>query len=73
MMKSLLKKLLKGIAKEILSDFALMLKNWDKTLHLPCDYHEVMEKLVETKEIGFGKIGMPLRVSLTWFDDRVRA
>jgi len=24
----------------------------------------VMEKLVETKEIGFGKIGMPLRVSL---------
>jgi glutamyl-tRNA synthetase len=58
------KKAFKGEAKEILSDFASMLKNWDKTLHLPCDYHEVMEKLVETKEIGFGKIGMPLRVSL---------
>ena len=58
------KKAFKGEAKEILNDFALMLKNWDKTLHLPCDYHEVMEKLVETKEIGFGKIGMPLRVSL---------
>jgi len=58
------KKAFKGEAKTILGDFAAMLQNWDKTLHLPCDYHEVMEKLVETKEIGFGKIGMPLRVSL---------
>ena len=58
------KKAFKGEAKVILGDFATMLQNWDKTLHLPCDYHEVMEKLVETKEIGFGKIGMPLRVSL---------
>jgi len=58
------KKAFKGEAKTVLGDFAAMLQNWDKTLHLPCDYHEVMEKLVETKEIGFGKIGMPLRVSL---------
>jgi glutamyl-tRNA synthetase len=58
------KKAFKGEAKTILADFAVMLQNWDKTLHLPCDYHEVMEKIVETKEIGFGKIGMPLRVSL---------
>ena len=58
------KKAFKGEAKVILGDFATMLQNWDKTLHLPCDYHEVMEKIVETKEIGFGKIGMPLRVSL---------
>lgn len=58
------KKAFKGEAKEILRDFSLMLKSWDKTLHLPCDYHEVMENLVEVKEIGFGKIGMPLRVSL---------
>ncbi|MBT8343083.1 MAG: glutamate--tRNA ligase, partial [Sulfurovum sp.] len=36
------KKAFKGEAKEILSDFASMLENWDKTLHLPCDYHEVM-------------------------------
>ena len=43
-----------------------MLQNWEGTLHLPCDYHDVMAKLVETKEIGFGKIGMPLRVSLLW-------
>jgi len=58
------KKAFKGEAKAILGDFATMLQNWDQTLHLPCDYHEVMKKLVETKEIGFGKIGMPLRVSL---------
>lgn len=58
------KKAFRDEAKLILGDFAEMLQNWDKTLHLPCDYHEVMEKLVETKEIGFGKIGMPLRVSL---------
>ncbi|WP_415406714.1 glutamate--tRNA ligase [Sulfurovum sp. CS9] len=58
------RKAFKGEAKTILGDFAEMLQSWDKTLHLPCDYHEVMDKLVETKEIGFGKIGMPLRVSL---------
>ncbi|WP_309496405.1 glutamate--tRNA ligase [Sulfurovum sp.] len=58
------KKAFKGEAKEVLADFAAMLREWDKTLHLPCDYHEVMDKLVSEKEIGFGKIGMPLRVSL---------
>jgi len=58
------KKAFKGDAKEILANFATMLKAWDKTLHLPCDYHEVMEKIVADKEIGFGKIGMPLRVTL---------
>ncbi|HSR73746.1 MAG TPA: glutamate--tRNA ligase [Sulfurovum sp.] len=58
------KKAFKEDTKEILNEFASMLQNWEKTLHLPCDYHEVMEKFVETKEIGFGKIGMPLRVSL---------
>jgi len=58
------KKAFKGEAKTILGDFASMLQNWDKTLHLPSDYHEVLEKIVADKEIGFGKIGMPLRVSL---------
>ncbi len=58
------KKAFNGNAKEILGDFSAMLQDWDKALHLPCDYHAVMEKLVATKEIGFGKIGMPLRVSL---------
>lgn len=57
-------KAFKGDAKEILEEFALMLEGWQKPLHLPCDYHEVLDKLVQTKEIGFGKIGQPLRVSL---------
>ena len=58
------KKAFKGEAKEILTDFIAMLQTWEKPLHLPVDYHEVMEKIVADKEIGFGKIGMPLRVSL---------
>ena len=56
------KKAFKGEAKEILSTFADML-----ALAQPSTkeaYHAVMEKIVEEKEIGFGKIGMPLRVSL---------
>ncbi|KYJ86910.1 glutamate--tRNA ligase [Sulfurovum riftiae] len=58
------KKAFKGDAKEILTDFIAMLQTWEKPLHLPVDYHAVMEKIVADKEIGFGKIGMPLRVSL---------
>jgi glutamyl-tRNA synthetase len=58
------KKAFKGKAKEILSDFATTLKEWDKPLTSPKEYHEVIEHIVKTKEIGFGKIGMPLRVSL---------
>ncbi|MEA2048713.1 MAG: glutamate--tRNA ligase [Campylobacterota bacterium] len=58
------KKAFKGDAKQILTDFIAMLQTWETPLHLPCDYHAVMEKLVADKEIGFGKIGMPLRVSL---------
>ena len=58
------KKAFKGEAKEILTDFIAMLQTWEKPLHLPSDYHEVLEAIVEEKGIGFGKIGMPLRVSL---------
>ncbi len=58
------KKAFKGDAKAILTDFIAMLQTWEKPLHLPSDCHAVMEKLVADKEIGFGKIGMPLRVSL---------
>lgn len=57
-------KAFKGDAKEILADFSAMLQGWERELHLPCDYHEVLEHFVSSKEIGFGKIGMPLRVSL---------
>ena len=58
------KKAFKGNAKEILTDFIAMLQTWEKPLHLPSDYHEVLEAIVAEKEIGFGKIGQPLRVSL---------
>ncbi len=58
------KKAFKGEAKKILVDFIAMLQTWEKPLHLPSDYHAVLEALVAEKEIGFGKIGMPLRVAL---------
>ena len=56
------KKAFKGEAKEILSTFADMLALAQPTTQEA--FHSVMEKIVEEKEIGFGKIGMPLRVSL---------
>jgi len=56
------KKAFKGEAKEILSFFADMLALAQPTTKEA--FHAVMEKIVEEKEIGFGKIGMPLRVSL---------
>ena len=56
------KKAFKGEAKEILATFADMLALAQPTTKEA--FHSVMEKIVEEKEIGFGKIGMPLRVSL---------
>jgi len=56
------KKAFKGEAKEVLSAFADMLALAQPTTKEA--FHSVMEKIVEEKEIGFGKIGMPLRVSL---------
>ncbi len=57
------KKAFKGEAKIILRDFAQKLIK-SSNLHLPSDYHRVMEEFVTEKEIGFGKIGQPLRVAL---------
>ena len=57
------KKAFKGEAFDILSDFAARLQETEE-LHLPSDYHRVMEEFVAEKEIGFGKIGQPLRVAL---------
>ncbi len=57
------KKAFKGEAKEILKDFASMMES-SEDLHLPIDFHTLMEKIVEKREIGFGKIGQPLRVAL---------
>ena len=57
------KKAFKGEAIEVLNAFVLKLQNASE-LHLPSEYHAVMEALVSEMEIGFGKIGMPLRVAL---------
>ncbi|MDP3293031.1 MAG: glutamate--tRNA ligase [Sulfuricurvum sp.] len=58
-----LKKGYKEDSKAILEAFAQALKN-STELHLPSDYHHVMEAVVAQLEIGFGKIGQPLRVAL---------
>lgn len=58
-----LKKGYKEESKVILQTFAEALKNGGE-LHLPTDYHHVMEAVVAQLEIGFGKIGQPLRIAL---------
>jgi glutamyl-tRNA synthetase len=58
-----LKKGVKEDSKAILEAFSIALKN-SSELHLPSDYHHVMETVVTQLEIGFGKIGQPLRVAL---------
>jgi glutamyl-tRNA synthetase len=56
------KKAFKGNALEILLAFSDSLK--ESGASTPAQYHEVIEKIVAEKEIGFGKIGQPLRVAL---------
>lgn len=56
------KKAFKEDTPEILELFMILLK--ESELNEVADYHKVIEAVVEQKEIGFGKIGMPLRVSL---------
>ncbi len=58
-----LKKGVKDGSKEILELFVQTLDN-TPTLASSSDYHKVIESVVEQKKIGFGKIGMPLRVAL---------
>lgn len=58
-----LKKGYKEESKAILQTFAEALTNAQE-LHLPSDYHHVMEAVVAQLEIGFGKIGQPLRIAL---------
>ena len=58
-----IKKAFKGEALNVIKDFVELLKSSD-SLNSKEDYHEVMQKLVEQKEIGFGKLGQPLRVAL---------
>jgi len=56
------KKAFKGEPVPILNAFGAKLTNSEP--HLPSDYHALMEEVVAEMEIGFGKIGMPLRVAL---------
>lgn len=58
-----LKKGYKEESREILEKFAEALKAAEE-LHLPTDYHHVMEAVVTEMGIGFGKIGQPLRIAL---------
>ncbi|MBA1438506.1 MAG: glutamate--tRNA ligase [Epsilonproteobacteria bacterium] len=57
------KKAFKGDAIEILETFKAKLQAANN-LHLPTDYHHLIEEVVNEKEIGFGKIGQPLRICL---------
>jgi len=57
------KKAFKGNAVEVLERFANKLDDAQE-LHLPSDYHHIMQNVVDEMEIGFGKIGNPLRVAL---------
>jgi glutamyl-tRNA synthetase len=58
------KKAFKGEAAELLRSFADLLKSWEGELHLPAEYHAVLEQFVASLEIGFGKIAQALRLSL---------
>ncbi len=57
------KKAFKGNAVEVINAFGAKISSANE-LHLPSDYHALMEEVVSEMEIGFGKIGMPLRVAL---------
>jgi len=57
-----LKKAFKGNAKDILVKFLSILEQ--KEPKSKEDYHNIMQEVVESEQIGFGKIGQPLRVAL---------
>jgi glutamyl-tRNA synthetase len=57
------KKAFKSDSIEVLNTFGAKI-SVSKDLHLPNDYHALMEEVVAEMEIGFGKIGNPLRVAL---------
>ena len=57
------KKGFKGNAIEVLNTFGAKLSAKEE-LHLPSEYHHLMEEVINEMEIGFGKIGQPLRIAL---------
>lgn len=60
----------KAVKKAFKDDYITVLNTFGNKLTkldasaLPLDYHTLMEEVVNEMEIGFGKIGMPLRVAL---------
>lgn len=61
--EAVLKKGYKEDSKEVLEKFSTALRAVEE-LHLPSDYHHIMESVVTEMGIGFGKIGQPLRIAL---------
>lgn len=59
-----MKKAIKEDTLDILNDFSKLLIDSKESLKTPADFHHALEGFVATKEIGFGKIAQPLRVSL---------
>jgi len=57
------KKAFKADAITVLNTFGAKLSASENP-HLPADYHHLMEDTINEMEIGFGKIGQPLRVAL---------
>jgi len=57
------KKAFKEDSIGILNAFGAKLSKSEE-LHLPLEYHALMEEVVKEMEIGFGKIGQPLRIAL---------
>jgi len=51
-------------SKAVLKEFKTVLLSCEKKLHLPSDYHQVIEKFLNDKGYGFAKLGQPLRVAL---------
>lgn len=58
-----LKKAFKADSVDILNAFAHKVSS-SAELHLPSDYHHLMQEVVDEMNIGFGKIGQPLRIAL---------
>lgn len=50
--------------KEVLKEFKQYLQKSNKKLHLPSDYHQIIENFLKMNDYGFGKLGQPLRVAL---------
>lgn len=60
----------KAVKKAVKEDTAAIIENFKAKLeaaegiHLPTEYHHLIEAVVNEMEIGFGKIGQPLRIAM---------